>query len=137
MLSVNQPLQLPLHGAECPAQDRGQPFVEVAFAGLAGYHQLLFRRHRDTNPHAKRIPRSFLLLRFLYGDPTAKDVIADVFELGSLLADERFDIRGFANVAESDLQRNLHGSTSDPLFYFGGSLELSLSAKRSTFRISR
>jgi len=68
----------------------------------------VLRGNCNIDPHAKRIPGSLVLLRFLYGHATANDVITDAFELCGLLADQRFDVRRFANVTESDLQRNLH-----------------------------
>src|SRR5438128_3890657 len=115
---LSQLLDLAAHEAECAASDRGQPSVKVRIAGLADHYQLVLRGNCNIDPHAKRIPGSLVLLRFLYGHATANDVITDAFELCGLLADQRFDVRRFANVTESDLQRNLHKVTSN--FICGG-----------------
>src|SRR6266498_229745 len=107
-LFLSQFLDLPAHDTECSAQDRGQPLVKVAFAGVPDHDQFVLWRNRNVNPHPKRIPVSLMLLRLLHGHVTANEVITDAFELCSLLVDERFNVWRFANVTESDLQRNLH-----------------------------
>src|SRR5262249_41242641 len=53
-------------------------------------------------------------LGLLDGEVTTNEVIAHAFELCGLPADERFNVGRFANVAESDLQRDLHQFTSNP-----------------------
>src|SRR6266550_1153044 len=107
-LFLSQLFDLAAHDTECSAQDRGQPLVKVAFASVPDHDQFVLWRNRNVNPHPKRIPASLMFLRLLDGHVTANEVITDAFELCSLLVDERFKVWRFANVTESDLQRNLH-----------------------------
>jgi hypothetical protein len=49
-----------------------------------------------------------MLLRFLYGDLAANNVIANPIELSGLNADKIFDCGGVANLPETHLHRQLH-----------------------------
>jgi hypothetical protein len=93
--------------------------VKVAFARLSDHHQLVLWWNCNIDPYAKRIPGPLVFLRFLYGHAAANDMITDAFKLCGLLANERFDVRCFAHVAESDLQGNLHRSTSNLNLFSG------------------
>ena len=70
-LPLNQFLELPLRSIEGLPHNRRQSFVKIAFAGVANCHQFVFRRYRDVDPHAERISRFLMRLRFTNGNAAA------------------------------------------------------------------
>jgi hypothetical protein len=86
--------------------------VKIAFASLARHHEFVFRWNRDINSNAKRIAAFLVFLGLLYSEAAADDMVANPFELSSLVMDKIFNGSSFVNVTESYIQRDLHISTS-------------------------